>query len=90
MEVYAAIQVAIGGRRAVIDRRPVGTIAKTEQGWRLIVTMAVMTIVAVMMPVVVPILVPILVLVVMALVAIVMLAMATVLRIVTGGSLNQY
>ena len=78
--MYAAIQVAIGGIRAIIDRRPVGTIAKTEQGWWLIVTMAVMTIVPVMMPVVVPILV----LVVMALVAIVMLAMATVLRFVTG------
>ena len=77
--MYAAIQVAIGGIRAIIDRRPVGTIAKTEQGWWLIVTMAVMTIVPVMMPVVVPILV----LVVMALVAIVMLAMATVLRFVT-------
>jgi len=79
MEVYAAVQVPIGGRRTVVDRRPVGTIAKTEQGWWLIVTMAVMTIVPVMMPVVVPILV----LVVMALVAIVMLAMATVLRFVT-------
>ena len=84
MEVYAAVQVPIGGRRTVVDCCPVRTIAKTEQGWWLIVTMAVMTIVAVMMPVVVPILVPILVLVVMALVAIVMLAMATVLRFVTG------
>ena len=82
--MYAAIQVAIGGMRAVIDRRPVGTIAKTEQGWWLIVTMAVMTIVAVMMPFMVPILVPILVLVVVAILAIVMPALAAVLRFVTG------
>ena len=85
--MYAAIQVAIGGIRAVIDRRPVGTIAKTEQGWWLIVTMAVMTIVAVMMPVVVPILVSILVsilvLVVVAILAIVMPVLTAVLRFVT-------
>lgn len=83
MEVYAAVQVPIGGRRTVVDCRPVRTIAKTEQGWWLIVTMAVMTIVAVKMPVAVPVLVPILVLVVVAILAIVMPVLATVPRFVT-------
>ena len=89
MEVYAAIQVAIVGVRTVIDRRPVGLITKTEQGWWLILpAMAVMTIVPIMLPIVlpivVPILVPILVLVVEAIVAVVMSGMATVLCLVTG------
>jgi len=82
MDVYAAIQIAIGGTRAVIDRRPVGTIAKTEQGWWLIVTMAVMTIVTVMVPIVVPVLV--LAMTMVAIVAIVMPVMATMLCFVTS------
>ena len=84
MEVYAAVQVPIGGRRTVVDRRPVGTIAKTEQGWWLIVAMRVKMVVAVMMPVVVPILMPVLVLVVVAILAIVMPVLTAVLRFVIG------
>ncbi len=85
MELHAAIQVAIVGVRTVIDRRPVGLITKTEQGWWLILpAMAVMTIVPIMLPIVLPIVVPIVVLVVEAIVAVVMSGMATVLCFVTG------
>ena len=85
MELYAAIQVAIVGVRTVIDRRPVGSITKTEQGWWLIMpAMAVMTIVPIMLPIMVPITVPILVFVMEAIVAVVLSGMATVLCFVTG------
>lgn len=84
MEVYAAVQVAIVGIRTVIDRRPVGPIAKTEQGrWLIVTAMAVMTIIPVMVPVMVPIMVFVMVFAV-TMVAVVMPVMATVLHFVTG------
>ena len=85
MELYAAIQVAIAGVRTVIDRRPVGPITKTEQGWWLIMpAMAVMTIAPIMLPIVVPIVVPITVFVMEAILAVVMSGIATVLCFVAG------